>query len=76
MMRKVWILSLTGAILVSLGMFTFDIFGKEGGSEPKNDVTALSEKIDRVLDNQEDIIARLADIRQELDIIRIRASAR
>lgn len=76
MMRKVWILSLLGAILVSLSIFTFNIFGKENNQDPKNDVTKLSERIDRVLKNQEDIIARLTDIRQELDIIKVRASAR
>jgi cell division protein ZapA (FtsZ GTPase activity inhibitor) len=75
-MRKVWILSLLAAILVSLGIFTFNIFGKENNQEPKNDVTKLSEKIDRVLKNQEDIISRLAEIRQELDVIRVRASRR
>jgi len=73
MKRKIWLLSLLAAIMVSLGIFTFNIFGKED-IESKNDVTKLSEKIDRVLKNQEDIIARLTDIRQELDVIRVRAS--
>ena len=73
MMKKVWILSLLAAILVSLGIFTLNSFGKEDNSGSKSDVTKLAEKIDRVLKNQEDIIARLTDIRQELDIIRIRA---
>lgn len=76
MMRKVWILSLVGAILVSLGIFTFNTFGKEDSAGQKSDVTKLSEKIDRVLKNQADIIAKLADIRQELDVIRVRASRR
>ena len=76
MMRKIWILSLVGAILVSLCIFTFNIFGKENNQDPKNDATKLSERIDRVLKNQEDIIARLTDIRQELDIIKVRASRR
>nr|MBU1327655.1 hypothetical protein [Candidatus Omnitrophota bacterium] len=76
MMRKVWILSLLGAILVSLSIFTFNIFGKENNQDPKDGVTKLSERIDRVLKNQEDIIARLTDIRQELDIIKVRASRR
>jgi len=75
-MKKVWILSLLAAILVSLSIFTFNIFGKENNQDSKSDVTKLSEKIDRVLRNQEDIIARLTDIRQELDIIRVRASRR
>ena len=74
MMRKIWILSLLGAILISLSIFTFNIFGKENNQDSKNDAAKLSEKIDRVLKNQEDIIARLTDIRQELDVIRVRAS--
>ncbi len=73
-MRKVWILSLLGAILVSLSMFSFNIFGRENSQYPKNEMAKLSEKIDSVLKNQEDIIARLTDIRQELDVIRVRAS--
>ena len=73
-MRKIWILSLLAAILVSLGVFTFNSFGKEDSSGPKSDVAKFSEKIDRILKNQEDMIAQLADIRQELDVIRIRAS--
>ena len=76
MRRKIWTLSLLAAILVSLGIFTFNTFGKEDSTGQKNDVTKLAEKIDRVLKNQEDIIARLTDIRQELDVIRIRASRR
>ena len=75
-MRKVWILPLLAAIMMSLAVFTFNIFGKENDSGSKGDVKGLSEKIDRVLDNQADIIARLADIRQELDVIRVRASRR
>jgi len=76
MTRKVWILSLLAAILVSLSVFTINIFGKEDSQGQKSDVTKLAEKIDRVLKNQEDMIAQLADIRQQLDIIRVRASAR
>jgi peptidoglycan hydrolase CwlO-like protein len=72
-MRKVWILSLLAAIIVSLSVFAFNLFGSES---TKSDVTMLSEKIDTVLKNQEGIIAQLADIRQQLDIIRVRASAR
>jgi|GEM_PF-1609146 len=75
-MRKIWILSLLAVILVSLGVFTVNIFGKEDIQVQKSDVTKLAEKIDKVLKNQEDMVARLADIRQELDIIRVRASAR
>jgi len=76
MTRKIWILSLLAAILVSLSVFTINIFGKEDSQGQKSDVTKLAEKIDRVLKNQEDMIAQLADIRQQLDIIRVRASAR
>ena len=72
-MRKVWILSLLAAIIVSLSVFAFNLFGSES---TKNDVVMLSEKIDKVLRNQEDIITKLADIRQELDVIRVRASHR
>jgi len=75
-MRKAWILSLLGAIIVSLGIFTFNTFGKDYNPDQNSDVTRLAEKIDRVLKNQEDIIARLTDIRQELDVIRVRASRR
>ena len=75
-MKKVWILSLVGAILVSLSIFTLNIFGKEDIQDSKNSLVNLSEKIDRVLKNQEDIIAKLADISQELDVIRVRASTR
>ncbi|MFA5388560.1 MAG: hypothetical protein WC312_02265 [Candidatus Omnitrophota bacterium] len=75
-MRKIWILSLAAAILVSLSLFTFNIFGKGDVFGQDNETKQLSEKIDRILKNQEDIIARLAEIRQELDIIRVRASRR
>jgi len=76
MMRKIWILSLLIAILVSLSVFAFNTFGREDVQDPKNGINQLSEKIDTVLKNQEAIIAQLADIRQELDVIRVRASAR
>jgi len=75
-MKKIWILSLLAAIVVSLSVFTINIFGKEDIQGQKCDVTKLAEKIDRVLKNQEDIVAKLTDIRQELDVIRVRASAR
>ena len=76
MMRKIWILSLLIAILVSLSVFAFNTFGKEDSHDSKNEIKQLSEKIDTVLKNQEGIIAQLTDIRQELDVIRVRASAR
>jgi hypothetical protein len=75
-MRKIWILSLIAAIIVSLSVFAFNTFGKEEGQDSKNEIRQLSEKIDTVLKNQEGIIAQLTDIRQELDVIRVRASAR
>ena len=75
-MRKVWILSLLAAIIVSLSVFAFNTFGKEDSHDSKNEVKQLSEKIDTVLKNQLGIIAKLADIKQELDVIRVRASAR
>ena len=75
-MRKVWILSLLAAIIVSLSVFAFNTFGKEDGQDSKNGAKQLSEKIDTVLKNQANIIAQLADIKQELDVIRVRASAR
>ena len=61
---------------MSLSVFTFNTFGKEDNQDSKNEINQLSEKIDTVLNNQLDIIAKLADIRQELDVIRVRASAR
>ena len=76
MMRKAWILSLIAAILVSLSVFAFNTFGKEDSQDSNSAIKQLSEKIDTVLKNQADIIAKLADIRQELDVIRVRASAR
>jgi hypothetical protein len=75
-MRKIGILSLLAAIIVSLSVFAFNTFGKEDGQDPKNEIKQLSEKINTVLRNQEGIIAQLTDIRQELDVIRVRASAR
>ncbi|MDP2921991.1 MAG: hypothetical protein Q8O12_06490 [Candidatus Omnitrophota bacterium] len=75
-MRKAWILSLLAAILVSLSCFAFNTFGREDNPDSKSAITQLSEKIDKILKNQDDIIAKLADIRQELDVIRVRASRR
>ncbi|MDP2911456.1 MAG: hypothetical protein Q8N76_03890 [Candidatus Omnitrophota bacterium] len=76
MMRKTWFLSLVAAIILSLGVFTFNLFGKDNSSGSNDGVQQLSEKIDKVLRNQENIITKLADIRQELDVIRVRASRR
>ncbi len=75
MARRAWLLSLFLAIIISLGVFTFKGFGKEQKSSSNaKDIKELSEKIDEVLKNQQDIIARLEDVRAQQDIIRIRAS--
>lgn len=75
MKKRVWFLSLVIALSVSLIVFAIKCFSKEDvKAEPS--VKIIAEKIDRVLQNQEDIIKRLVDISQELDIIRIRASRR
>lgn len=75
MKGKIGFLSLVAAIFVALGVFVLAGFGN--GEEPtKNsaDLKTLSQKIDKVLKNQEDIIERLKNIRAQQDIIRIRAS--
>lgn len=75
MMKRVWVLLLLIAIVVSLGVFTLKGFtGEQAGDE--NRLKLISEKIDKLLKNQEDIIARLKDIREQEDVIRIRASRR
>ncbi|MFC1621475.1 hypothetical protein ACFL2G_04135 [Candidatus Omnitrophota bacterium] len=74
MARRAWLLSLFLAIIISLGVFSLNSFGKEKKSDDAKDVSELSEKIDEVLKNQQDIIARLEDVRAQQDIIRIRAS--
>ncbi|MFC1623744.1 hypothetical protein ACFL28_00285 [Candidatus Omnitrophota bacterium] len=76
MARKIWRLSLLIVMVISLGVFALKGFGKEKKLEEKNDSSAISEKIDEILKNQQDIIAQLEDIKKELDIIRIRASRR
>ena len=53
-------------------MLSIKGFTKEQRSTKTDDV--ISEKIDEVLKNQQDIIARLEDVRAQQDIIRIRAS--
>jgi glucosamine 6-phosphate synthetase-like amidotransferase/phosphosugar isomerase protein len=74
MARKAWLLSLIALVIISLGLFTLKSFSKEQKSEKKDDLTTISEKIDEVLKNQQDIIERLKDIRAQEDIIRVRAS--
>jgi len=72
MAKKVWFLSLFLAIIMSLGVLSIKGFSREQKSSKTDDV--VSEKIDEVLKNQQDIIARLEDIRTQQDIIRVRAS--
>lgn len=74
MMRKATWLSLFIAIIVSLGFFSLKGFGREQKLEKNNNLAVISEKIEEILKNQQDIIARLEDIRSQQDIIRIRAS--
>ncbi len=76
MARKAWLLSLLLIFLISLGVFTLKGFGKEQRTKAKDDTAVISEKIEEVLKNQQDIIARLKDIRAQQDIIRVRASRR
>ena len=75
MARKAWLLSLVSVVILSLGVMAIDGFSKDKKqySEEK-DIDVISEKIDEVLKNQQDIIARLEDIRAQQDIIRVRAS--
>ncbi len=56
MARKAWLLSLITLIAVSLGVATIKGFCKEKKSSKTSDTEAISEKIDEVLKNQQDII--------------------
>lgn len=77
MVRKTWLLGLLMMVIISLGVFALKGFGKEERTaEKEQDAASVSEKINEVLKNQQDIIARLEDIRNQLDIIRVRASRR
>ncbi len=76
MARKGFWLSLLVAMMISLGLFTLRGFGKDQRLENTQDLAAVSEKIEEVLKNQQDIIERLGDIRSQQDIIRVRASRR
>ncbi len=77
MRKKNFILSILIVTTISLGFFTLKGFGKDQGSpDGKKDLRVISEKIQEILKNQQDIIARLEDIRKQQDIIRIRASRR
>ncbi|MBU1062077.1 MAG: hypothetical protein KJ957_06955 [Candidatus Omnitrophica bacterium] len=74
MARKVLLVSVILAMIVSLGFFTLKGFGKEQESEKTQNTRVVSEKIDEILKNQQAIIERLEDIKSELNIIKIRAS--
>jgi glucosamine 6-phosphate synthetase-like amidotransferase/phosphosugar isomerase protein len=74
MIKRTWILSLLTIALISLSLFALKGFSKEQRTDSKGDMNIISEKIDEILKNQKDIITRLQDIRDQQDIIRIRAS--
>ena len=76
MVRKTLRVSLLTVMLISLGFFTLKGFSRETSTSKDKDMAQVSEKVDEVLKNQQDIIARLEDIRQQQDVIRIRASRR
>jgi hypothetical protein len=76
MARKALRLLLFLVVIISLGFFTLKGFGREQGFEKRQDLTAISGKIEKILRNQQDIITRLGDVREQLDIIRVRASRR
>ncbi len=76
MAKRVFGLSLVAALIFSLGFFALQAFSRDQKIDKKGDIKAISEKIDEILKNQQDIIARLEDIRSQQDVIRIRASQR
>ncbi len=76
MRKRTLLFVLLAAIIVSLGAFTLKGFGGQEKSDDKIGLRLLSEKIDKVLQNQQDIIERLKDIRVQEDVIRVRASQR
>ena len=76
MERKVGLLSFLIVMIISLGVFTLKSFGKDEKIRNIGNLNAISEKIEEVLKNQKNIIARLEDIRAQQDIIRVRASRR
>ncbi len=73
-MAKKIALTLFIVAAISLGIFTLKGFGKSQKLEKEGDSRVVSEKMEEVLKNQQDIIARLKDIREQQDIIRVRAS--
>jgi len=72
--RAFWLLFIV--MVVSLGFFSLKGFGKEQKVRNNSDLRIVSEKIEEILKNQQDIITHLKDIREQQDIIRIRASRR
>ncbi|MBC8473613.1 MAG: hypothetical protein H8D54_02255 [Candidatus Omnitrophica bacterium] len=76
MVRKTLRVSLLTVMLISLGFFTLKGFSRETSASKDKDMAQVSEKVDEVLKNQQDIIARLEDIRAQQDVIRVRASRR
>ena len=74
MARKSCLLLILIVSLITLGVFAIKGFGKDEKSDKKEDLSIVSEKIEEVLKNQQDIITRLNDIREQQDIIRVRAS--
>lgn len=74
MARKTLVFSIFLALVVSLGVFSLKGFTKEPKSKKTGNFNTLSEKIDTVLKNQQDIIEQLEGIKTELGIIKIRAS--
>jgi preprotein translocase subunit SecF len=76
MKRKTYFMVFFSMILISLGFFAFNGFGRDQQFENKANINMISEKVNEVLKNQKDIIERLKDIRSQQDIIRVRASQR
>ncbi|MFA4991997.1 MAG: hypothetical protein WC569_05410 [Candidatus Omnitrophota bacterium] len=76
MRKRTLFLMILAAMIVSLGAFTLKGFGGQERTDSTAGVRILSEKIDQVLKNQQDIIERLKDIRIQQDVIRVRASQR
>lgn len=75
--KKALILAGFIVLVISLGIFSLKGFTKDQKSvKEQDDLSVVSEKVDEVLKNQQDIIARLKDIREQQDIIRVRASRR
>ncbi|MDP6685966.1 MAG: hypothetical protein QGI05_03340 [Candidatus Omnitrophota bacterium] len=64
-------------VVISLGILSAKGFGKDDYSDISKEerkLSVISEKIDEILKNQQDIITRLQDVQEQQDIIRVRAS--